>query len=166
MKLFFLTAVFVFAVDFTSKVLVREFLRYGVPVPVFGDFFRLTFVENTGVVFGLFRGKGLSLLPLMILALIVILVYVFLRSKSHPARLEKRNLWTSLDEISLGMIFGGGFANVFERLTRGVVTDFIDVGIKNIRWYTFNVADSFIVIGVIVQFLLILRGEFSSGASD
>ncbi len=159
MSIFFITAAVCFSLDLISKLLVRTSLPYGVPVRILGDFFRFTYIENSGVVFGMFRGKGVLLLPMMIIALVLILVYViYSRDRVY------KHVPAYIDYVSLGMIFGGGVANVFERVTRGVVTDFIDVGLSganvNLRWYAFNLADSFIVVGLILQVYVVLK-EYS-----
>ena len=57
------------------------------------------------------------------------------------------------------MILGGALGNIIDRMIRGFVVDFLDFGIATYRWYTFNVADIFIVSGCILLSILIIFFE-------
>ena len=70
----------------------------------------------------------------------LILLFIFLIPRWYPY------LLTRLGEISLGLVMGGAIGNLIDRLYRGYVTDFIDVGF----WPTFNIADSATVVGTIL----------------
>jgi signal peptidase II len=112
---------------------------------VIDGFFKMHYVRNEGIAFGLFHGvesqwKPVVLAVLGIVALIVVLYYI----------------WTTpLDEkamsLCLGLLLGGILGNFIERLMRQHVTDFIEVHWRELySWPTFNVADSAITCGVLV----------------
>lgn len=99
-----------------------------------------TFVENTGVAFGLFPGLG-GLFTILS-ALVVVGILIFRRS------LPDDELWV---HASLGLVTGGAVGNLIDRMTRGYVVDFLDVNAWPLQtWPVFNVADSAIVVGVFV----------------
>jgi len=136
---FFLIALLVVAADQFSKEWVRSNLLVGQSLFAVG-FFRLTHVHNTGAAFGLFQGQSF---PLTIVALVVtaiLLFYTFFIYRRFPL------LDNMLGRSALGLILGGIVGNLIDRLHFGYVTDFIDVGF----WPAFNIADSAIVVGVII----------------
>jgi len=114
---------------------------------VIGNFFKITFIENEGIAFGLFSDwnhplKALFLLVLSIIALVFIL-HVYHRSRK-----------TFLVQLSFGLILGGAFGNIYDRLIYRRVVDFFNFGIGEARFPFFNIADSSITIGVILIMLL------------
>lgn len=131
------TALAAFAVDALTKTWAERLLQVGVPVAVFGDSFRLTLGYNTGVAFGLFAGSGPLVLILTGTAVLAIAVWLL---RSRPAG--------TFTAAAGGLIVGGGAANFIDRLPDGRVTDLLDMGIGALRWPSFNLADSAIVIGI------------------
>jgi signal peptidase II len=107
----------------------------------------LVHVRNSGVAFGFFSGGGALVLILTLVALGALLVYFFLRP-------ERRGLW-----IPTGLLVGGAFGNLIDRLINGSVTDFI----KFPLWPAFNVSDICITFGVLAL-LYVLEGP--SGRSS
>ena len=136
-------------------------LPMGFSRPIFGDFLRLTYIENPGMAFGIDIGGKLFFSIFSILASIGIIYYLFkVRNESLPFRL------------SLAMILGGAVGNLIDRVFYGVifndaplfygkVVDFIDADFFNInlfgyhmnRWPVFNIADASVTCGVL--FLLL-----------
>ena len=127
-------ATLVFLVDQFTKFLVREFLPYRTSFPAEG-FFRLSHTHNTGSAFGLFQGQNF---PLILVAFIGIGVLVLLYRSQRPPSDGLR--------LSLGLQLGGAAGNLLDRVRLGHVTDFLDVG----PWPVFNIADSSIVIGLVL----------------
>ena len=138
--LLFFTVVFPIVVaDQLSKLWIRTHLTLGESLPETG-FFRLTHGQNTGAVFGIFQGNNDILTILVIIEAIIILgCFFFFRARYSF-------LDTRLNTVSLGLILGGLFGNLIDRIRLGYVTDFIGVG----RWPDFNVADSSGVIAAIM----------------
>jgi len=136
---FFLIALLIVVADQLGKLWIRSNLAVGESVFELG-FFRLTHVSNTGAAFGIFRGHTLPLTVVSCVGIALLLLYAFLFYRQFP-QLDRWLAWTGL-----GLILGGTIGNLIDRLRLGYVTDFIDFGF----WPAFNVADSAIVIGVII----------------
>ena len=133
----------VVVLDQVTKYLVRQQMELHGSVSVWGDFFRLTYVENAGIVFGIGVGNALPLFTVlsMVATLLIIIYFYVERSSLLPVR------------ISLAVVLGGAIGNLIDRLLYGRVADFLDFGLGQYRFFVFNVADSAVTVGV-VSFLL------------
>lgn len=124
-------------------------------ITVITDFFTIRYVENRGAVWGLFSDASQSIVPKIITGLsmiaLVIVLYYFLKLKAECK-------W---ELVSLSFIIGGAVGNNIDRIVQGYVVDFLDVLVPIIKyhWPTFNVADSFISIGVVILIISIWRGK-------
>ncbi len=136
---FFTTALLLVAADQLSKLWIRSNLAIGESLFEVG-FFRLTYVRNTGAAFGLFQGQSLPLTIVALVGVAALLLYVFFFYRKLPF-LDNR-----LGKLALGLVLGGTVGNLIDRIYLGYVTDFIAVSI----WPAFNIADSAIVVGVII----------------
>lgn len=129
---------FILLADQLSKRWIVTHLQFGDhwnPVAFLRPLVSLTYVTNTGVAFGLFPGEGDLFVGVAILAVAGILTYYVRLSLSQR-----------LVEFSLGLMLGGAIGNLLDRLTYGHVVDFIDFKV----WPVFNLADSSIVIGMMI----------------
>lgn len=118
---------------------------------VFPPILRFTFVQNTGVSFGLFGG-GEARWGLTIFSVLVSGALAW-----WATRADRRLLITAM-----GLVIGGALGNVIDRVRFGYVVDFIDVSGTGVFPWVFNVADSAITIGVV---LLIIDSFLSDRAS-
>ncbi len=135
---FFLTALLVVAADQLSKMWIGS---YPEEQAIFkAGFFRIIHTHNTGAAFGLFQGQSFALTIVALVGVAALLAYALFFYRHFPL-LDNR-----LSKVALGLVLGGTAGNLIDRLRFGYVTDFIDVGI----WPTFNIADSAIVVGVII----------------
>jgi signal peptidase II len=148
---FCLTGLILF-LDQLSKLAVKRYLELYQSVPVLGEkFFRLTYVENDGIAFGLSFGGSHFLLIFNILAVIFLVYYIIkLRSASLSPKL------------ALALILGGALGNLVDRIFHGQVIDFIDFDFPDwimARWPVFNLADSSVSIGmaILIFYLLFLE---------
>ena len=132
-------AVAVFALDRVTKSWVEQNIAVGTARPIAGDYVRIVHAQNTGAAFGLLPERTTLLSVLSVLAVLAI-VYYYRRIASGS--------W--LVSATLGMQLGGAFGNLLDRIAQGYVIDFVDVGIGDVRFWAFNVADSSIVVGIIV----------------
>ena len=132
-------AVAVFAIDRVTKAWVSENIPLGTARPVIGDYVRIVHAQNTGAAFGLLPERTTLLSVLSVVAVLAI-VYYYRQIASN----------SSLVSATLGMQLGGAFGNLLDRITQGYVVDFVDVGIGDVRFWAFNVADSSIVVGIIL----------------
>ena len=104
------------------------------------DFINFDLVWNTGIGFGLFQSSSILLynsISLLIAFFILFLIYLLIISDK-------------LDKISLSLIIGGAIGNFYDRMIFKAVPDFIDLHYKNFHWFTFNVADILISLGIII----------------
>lgn len=142
-------AAVVLLLDQFSKFLVRELLAFQEAYPTEG-FFRIIHSYNTGSAFGMFQDQNGPLI-LVSLAGISVMALIY-QSQRRPANLLR---------VSLGLQMGGAAGNLVDRVLLGHVIDFIDVG----AWPVFNVADSSIVVGLVLLAWLFMRPERFSGAN-
>ncbi len=146
--------------DLFTKWIVKNTLTYGKPVRVIGNFFRLTFIENRGISFGLFSNVSSPYLTPILLGIsfvvVALLVYTYIK--------DGDNL---LVRISTVLILGGAIGNIVDRFVDGKVVDFLDFGIGVKRWPYFNLADSVIVIGsFILGYYIIFVDGRNKGKSE
>lgn len=132
----------IFVADQYTKVLAVKNLVDGT-VPIIKDVLHLTYVENTGVAFGMFSESNTVFAVVTIAALLVILI-VFAVKKPKGI----------ISKLGCSFIVGGAAGNLADRLYRGFVVDFIDF--RAINYPVFNVADCFIVVGAILVCIYIL----------
>ena len=128
----------IFFLDRYSKLFILE--NFSEDTYYFNDYINLDLVWNIGIGFGLFSSNSSSLYNLMSLiigSVIIILIYVGLMSEKS-------------DKLIYSIIIGGALGNFYDRLSYKAVPDFIDIHYSNFHWFTFNVADIFISIGIIV----------------
>jgi signal peptidase II len=144
-----LCALLLFGADRASKLAVERQLELGRPRPLLGDTLRLTHVRNQGVVFGLWSGGNRWLITTVSLLVLGVILYYFL---SAPCS-------RSLLLVSLGLVMAGAAGNLWDRLLRGYVTDFVDLDLGFMRWPAFNLADACICVGVVLMALDAMRPE-------
>ena len=111
------------------------------------DYINLDLVWNTGIGFGLFGTQSpilYNLITILIGMVIVTLYYVLIISEK-------------IDKLIYSIIIGGALGNFYDRLILKAVPDYIDLHYNNFHWFTFNVADIFITIGILI---LILKNIF------
>lgn len=126
--------------DAFTKIWAEQMLEPYTPVPIIGDFFRFTLGYNTGVAFGMFANGGVW--PLVVTSIVIIFLFTWFTRALYTAHFSAWTAWP------IGLLLGGAVGNFIDRIYDGQVTDFIDVGVGATRWPTFNLADSFILIGV------------------
>ncbi len=133
--------------DQFSKAYATAHLQWGeswMPLEIVRPFFRFTLTHNTGAAFGLFPQGG-TLFLLIALAVAGVILYYY---RQLPPQ-----AW--LMRLALGLQLGGALGNVVDRLRQGYVVDFFEVP----HWPVFNVADSCIVVGVVLLGWVMWREE-------
>lgn len=127
---------FVFLIDRLSKEWVIRNVSLGESWDVL-PFFHLTYVENTGIAFGM--GQNQNLLFIGTSILLIILLLIFQKHWKMGGNL--------LFQIGLSFVIGGALGNLYDRIIHGSVIDFLDFFAGPYHWPAFNAADSFICIG-------------------
>lgn len=115
----------------------------GMPQQLIGSFVQIIRGENRGGLFGIVQGSA----PL--LAALSIGVIVALVNFHERERLPQVTPLT----VGVGLLIGGAIGNLIDRLIFGYVLDFIDVGIGSLRFWTFNIADAGISVGILILFV-------------
>ncbi|MBW3612807.1 MAG: signal peptidase II [Chloroflexi bacterium] len=144
------TAVVLYAADQATKALIVATLAHGERVDVFGDIVQLWHVRNTGAAFSLLPGATWLFIPMHLVA--VAMVVYFHR------QFQQRTGWI---HVVLGAILAGGLGNLTDRVRLGYVVDFVSVGVGDLRWPAFNVADPSLVVGIVllVGYLTFIDGR-------
>ncbi|MDT8435914.1 MAG: signal peptidase II [Gemmatimonadota bacterium] len=145
----------VVALDIVTKEWVVRTIGMYERRPVLGDWFRLTYTHNPGAAFGIHVGEHsrIFFLVLALLALVVLgLIY-----RSTPRR-------DPLRLAAVALVAGGAVGNILDRIRyRAGVVDFLDVGIGDVRWPTFNVADSAVSVGAVLLLISFWLEERRTG---
>jgi signal peptidase II len=143
------------AADLGSKAWVLRTLSERESMPIIKDFFSLTLGYNRGAIFG-----SLTWLPstaryvLFGIAGVVALIYF--------GRLFLAEATPAWERVALGLILGGALGNGIDRIQRGAVVDFLDFAFGSWHYWTFNLADSFILVGAVLfglRMILAAKGD-------
>jgi signal peptidase II len=148
----------ILVLDRWSKATIQSRFDLNESASVIDGFFNITYVQNTGVAFGIFSSisspaKSLLLSVFTAFAAVIVIVY--------SARTPVRN---RLLQVALALILGGAIGNLYDRLAYGYVVDFLEFYVSSYHWPSFNVADSAITVGVFLLALEIIRNETPSRA--
>jgi signal peptidase II len=134
----------VLASDQISKILVRSSIEYGSIIKLTPEFIWLTHVHNTGAAFSFSLGSDLvNRYFFIIVSIIAIVIIIFLNRKTT----------SKVENIAFSLILGGALGNFVDRIVFGHVTDFIWADFPDFimeRWPVFNLADSCIVIAIMI----------------
>ncbi len=133
-----LTMLSIFFFDRITKVLIKSHMFYGESHPVL-PFFNLTHLENTGAAFGMGQNQNKFFIGLSVAILIGLF---FIARKSKESGLKTR--------VAFSLIVGGALGNLYDRITQGSVTDFLDFYAGSHHWPAFNIADSSIFMGALL----------------
>ncbi len=146
--------------DQLTKWLAVTHLKGADSFPLWQDVLHFTYVENTGAAFGSFKDHRWVFMTISSIAIVVLIAYFFW-AKPHDR----------LTTVALACITGGGIGNMIDRILLGYVVDFIDFTL--IDFAVFNIADSFVCVGVGLMFLALIlaareeaRGKSAAEAAD
>lgn len=135
------------SIDQVTKHIIRKTFHQGETINVFSGF-ALTRIENTGAIFGWFQGANLWLAVISTAIIVVIITGLFsLGKRSH----------SPVFSTGIGLILGGAIGNSIDRIVQGHVTDFLLFYWKQYHWPAFNMADSAVLVGVILVSISSLR---------
>ena len=137
----FIFVLVLFAIDRISKILIlKNFLNNSSSEIYINSFLNFSLVWNSGIGFGILQLEAnifYLLISIIITAINLILIYWMLSSSNY------------LESILISIILGGALGNLFDRYYYSSVPDFIDLHYESFHWFTFNIADIFITIGII-----------------
>ena len=159
-KLLFGWLAVILILDQLTKFIVDRTMPLHHSIPVIDDVFSLTYIRNTGAAFGILAGSAARFrLPFLVLFSVLAIAFIIMMVRRLPDR--EKGLITAL-----AFILGGAIGNLIDRIAYGEVIDFLDFYWSRYHWPAFNLADSFITIGVLITvfYLIKAKGEdpFSS----
>ena len=134
---FLILLLIIFSIDRFSKI--KIIADFSDDIFFINEFLNFDLVWNTGIGFGLLSFNSslyYNLISLLIFAVVLFLIFIGLKSDKF-------------DKTIFSVIIGGALGNFYDRITFKAVPDFIDLHYGNFHWFTFNVADIFITIGII-----------------
>jgi len=142
---FFIFVTLIFYLDRFTKQKILQ--RYNDDIFYVNDYINFDLIWNTGIGFGLLSTNSLLVynsVTLLIGIVILFLVYILAISEK-------------VDKLIYSIIVGGALGNFYDRVIFNAVPDFIDLHYDNFHWFTFNLADIFITIGILI---FIIKGNF------
>ena len=134
----FIIILITFGIDRLSKTYVIKLIQSQEREIFVYDFLNLTLNWNTGIAFGILSSNAnlfYHLISALILLIIIYLIYLMVISDNSG-------------KVIISLVIGGAVGNLYDRLTYFAVPDFIDFHIENYHWFTFNIADVFISMGI------------------
>jgi signal peptidase II len=145
-------ALAIIVADQLTKIWIVADMRLYQSIPVVDGFLSLTYVRNTGAAFSMFSDLPEGIRVPFFLGVVMIAagaIGYFVRVTPPQDKLTL---------VACAFVLGGALGNAIDRIVYGSVIDFLDVYVGDWHWPAFNVADSFISVGVV---LLLLAGGFS-----
>lgn len=127
-------------IDQIIKIVIRYSINEYQEIKVIKNFFSITYVQNTGAAFSIMKDATILLILLSIIFIIVLNNYIK----------KQESNFTKIDIISYGLIMGGVYGNLIDRIIHRKVTDYLSFNIFNYSFPIFNFADICIVIGAIL----------------
>ncbi len=135
--LFIMSVAIIFALDRYSKFEILK--HFSEEIFYINNFININLVWNTGIGFGILSSTSTifySIISIFIASIILILFYMAFKAGKY-------------EKIIFSIIIGGALGNFYDRIFLNAVPDFIDLHYKNFHWFTFNIADIFITLGII-----------------
>ncbi|UOQ43119.1 signal peptidase II [Halobacillus salinarum] len=145
---YYLIAIGIIILDQLTKWMIVHFMEYRESIPVIENFLYLTSHRNTGAAWGILEGQMWFFYLITTIVIIVIIYYL--------QQYGKKSRWAG---FALSLILAGAIGNFIDRLFRKEVVDFVDVYIFKYDYPIFNVADSSLVVGVILVMIATLVDE-------
>ena len=136
-------------IDQIVKILVINKMALQQSIIVINNFFNITYVRNTGAAWSILSGNVLLLIMISVLALVTIYYYLI-----------KDTDLNKIDIVSYSMLIGGIIGNLIDRIVHGYVIDYLDFTIFNYNFPIFNIADTLIVISIIIIGISLIVGEY------
>lgn len=135
--------------DRVTKLWAIKRLSIGEDIVVIKDFFSFSYLENRGAAFGIFKDKQLLLISITMVAILLMMFYLFI---------NKTNL--KILKISLSLIISGAIGNLIDRIKYRYVVDFIFFHYKDkYHFPIFNIADVLVSLGTILLIIFIIKED-------
>ncbi len=132
--------------DYITKRIVSGNMVLYQSIPVIKGVFNITYVKNTGASFGMMAGARWFFVAVTVILIAAVIYYAV-----------KNKITDKLFLVSASFVVGGGIGNLIDRIATGAVVDFFDFCLINFA--IFNVADCFVVVGVILMAIYYIKEE-------
>lgn len=139
MRVLFVSAILVLADQVSKAIVVRTMSLYE-SIPIIPNFFHFTYITNDGMAFGIDFPFGYFIFSAVSLLLTLFLFWYLWSVRNHSIVIR----------LGLAMIIAGAIGNLIDRLMLGEVIDFLDFMIRDFHWYVFNLADSYVTVGMVL----------------
>jgi len=139
MKVLFVSAILVLA-DQISKTIVVKTMSLYESIPVIQNFFHFTYITNDGMAFGINFPFGYYIFTSVSILLTLFLFWYLWSVRTHSIVIR----------LGISFIIAGAIGNLIDRIFLGAVIDFLDFMIGNFHWYVFNLADSYVTVGMVL----------------
>ena len=139
MKVLFVSAILVLA-DQISKTIVVKTMSLYESVPVIQNFFHFTYITNDGMAFGINFPFGYYIFTTVSILLTFFLFWYLWSVRTHSIVIR----------LGISFIIAGAIGNLIDRIFLGEVIDFLDFMIGDFHWYVFNLADSYVTVGMVL----------------
>ena len=136
----------VLMIDQFIKLLINKNLPLGHSIKIIPNFFSIFYLKNTGAAFSILENST----PILVIISVIIIVLL-------DRSIKKTSKFTALEEISLGLIMGGIFGNLIDRIIHHGVIDYLSFKIFSYSFPVFNLADISIVVGVGLYFIALIK---------
>lgn len=133
-------------IDQTLKLLVSSTMSLNASKEIISDFFNISLVHNDGAAWSILSGNRLLLILISLIALVLIYL-MFIKNKQLKL----------LETLTYGILIGGVFGNLVDRIIYGYVIDFLDFNILGYNYPVFNFADCCIVVAAVLLIFEILK---------
>ena len=153
-KKIYIIALLSIFIDQVTKFIIINTFRPFTGKSIIKNVFELMYVKNTGAAWGILDNNLPILIFISIIALFLLYRYI-----------NKEKNITKLMIISYGLLMGGITGNLIDRVFRTYVVDFIHIYIFNYSYPVFNMADIFIIVGIILMLIEVVRGEVNAHKS-
>ena len=137
MRVLFVSAVLVLADQVSKMIVVRTMSLYE-SVPIIQNFFHFTYITNDGMAFGINFPFGYLIFTTISILLTAFLFWYLWSVRNHSIIIR----------LGIGLIIAGAIGNLIDRILLGEVIDFLDFMIGDFHWYVFNLADSYVTVGM------------------
>lgn len=143
--------IFTFIIDLIVKLIVKFNMKVGDTISIIPHFFKIEYLQNTGAAFSSFEGGRYVLIGISLIIYFLLINYI-----------KKNEISRKIEIVALGLILGGLVGNLIDRIFYGYVIDYLSFEIFGYSFAVFNLADSFIVISVILLIIDMILVEIES----
>lgn len=154
MKKLAITSLICIIIDQVIKVIVTTNMDFAHSINVINNFFRITYLQNTGAAWSIFSGNRIFLVGITLVALFII-YFCLLKDK----------VFKSYESILYGVLLGGILGNLIDRVRFGYVIDYLDFNIFSYHYPVFNFADICIVLSIIIVLIIGLKEDKNGNSS-